>query len=784
MFKFPNFIFVLTTLRVIGAYDFVDVNNISVSDDSEPLTSLPFHMCQTIVRKTELQLFYIVDIHSHLVSSHLIESLHTNSIQTILISHHSKVRSSVITDGPKNMIFILQDFQELFNLIFFTISQADLTEINKEIVTGLGNNKSHPRCRLKETLPRYCIKVDGRYLWSRNRKACKKVIITSSELEDMSVLSDGVFNATRGLYFNKIWNSRNHLIIMLQNVQRNTTVITVPKEFPDGTLTGDVTGSLIFCFKFFWRFFKGRNTVISHPGSCEKYDAFTGNLISYQNDTHETFFDFSWENLNGKTFGVSNFIHSAGDMRVLSRPGWSNIVGFYMDVLDYFELSANCTFRFILPKDETMIEDSLRSGIDILAPNTGIVSKETDHSKFDFSVSIHASSLCIATPHSAFMSQGLVIFKSFPLPVWVLTCVTIIVFFFIQYSYQYSQCESFQLLYTDAEIDYYRNTSSLLTVYAYFMCGSPPSLHLGRLITGKILFGIFSFATIILSTVFLSGMTTLLSDRVMYPEIDSLETLAMSDHCIQSPVVIDTDMSIFIDELNQSETMRGKFVDSMEFYNNFVNDLMTISFSKATNASNYHDLLWIFEPKHGEIIKEIQRNIRLIAEKDAFLRSVPFFSTPKTILRMKFLSSDDGEIFEYHLMKECLMSYPLMFLFPKNWFFFDKINQLIAQFFESGHAGKILMKYMIAEAEIFEIGSRSPNTEDEPRAYDLNDLQSAFIALAIGLFLSFLTFLGEILTDMFQHTAAVKYLRKWKNSLASTACKILQWAKLRYLRQN
>ncbi|CAH0383215.1 unnamed protein product [Bemisia tabaci] len=777
MFKFPDFIFVLTTLTVIGAYDFVDVNNISVSDNLVPLASLPFHMCQTIVRKTELQLFYIVDINSHLPSSLLIETLHTTSIQTILISDHTKVSSSVITDGPKNMIFILEDFQELFNLIFFTISQADLTEINKDIKTGLGNKESHPGCQLKETLSRYCIKVDGHYLWPRNGKACsKEVSITSSEREDMSVLSDGVFNATRDLYFNKIWNCRNHLIIMLKNVQHNTRV-TVTKKFLDGTLTGDVTGSLIFCFKFFWRFFKGRNTVICHPGSCEKYDAFTGNLISYRKDTHETFFDFSWKNLNGKIFRVTNIFLSDSDLSLSNRPFWSNFGGFYMEVLDYFELSANCTLKMTPSKHESIIEDSLRSGIDILAANTGIVSKESDHSKFDFSVSIHASSLCIATPHSPFMSQGLVVFESFPPAVWVLTFFTIIVFFFVQYVFQYSQCESVQLLYTDAEIDYYRNASSLLIVYAYFMCGSPPSLHLGRLITGKILFAIFSFATIILSTVFLSGMTTLLSDRVMYPEIDSLETLGMSDHSIQIYGVFDTDMSIFIDELNQSAELKAKFIDSMEFYYGFLNDRATLTFLNATNTSKFHDVLRNYEAKHVNKIKDIQKYIRLIAQKDAFLRSVPFFSTPKTILRMKFLSSDDGEFFEYHLMKECLMTYPLMFIFPKNWFFFDKINQMIAQFFETGRAEKILMKFMTPETQIFELISTTPNTEDEPRAYDINDLQSAFIALVIGLLLSFLTFLGEILTDMFQHTAAVKYFRKWKNSLANAACKSFQWAK-------
>ncbi|CAH0383486.1 unnamed protein product [Bemisia tabaci] len=342
--------------------------------------------------------------------------------------------------------------------------------------------------------------------------------------------------------------------------------MTVPKNFPNGTLKGDGTSGLIFCFKFLWRFFKGRNTVICNPGGCEKYDAFTENLISYRNDNHEIFLDFSWNNLHGKPLGVSiNFLRDP-DLRVSNRPFWSDYGDFYMNVLDSLRRSLNCTLVSIPSGRESLIEETLRSGIDFSAFDTGIVSKGSDHSKFEFSVSIDMSSLCIATPHSGFMSQGLVVFESLPPAVWILTCVTFVSFVFFQYIFQYAQCESFNHFYTDAEVDYYRDSSSLLTVYAYFMCGSPPSLHLGRLFTGKILFAIFSFASIILSTVFLSGMTTLLTDKVMYPEIDSLETLEMSDHFIQTFENLDADMLIFIDELNQSDTMKAKFIDSMHYF--------------------------------------------------------------------------------------------------------------------------------------------------------------------------------------------------------------------------
>lgn len=61
-----------------------------------------------------------------------------------------------------------------------------------------------------------------------------------------------------------------------------------------------------------------------------------------------------------------------------------------------------------------------------------------------------------------------------------------------------------------------------------------------------------------------------------------------------------------------------------------------------------------------------------------------------------------------------------------------------------------------------EFGNYSSVVKDgaKPRAYSLDDLQSAFIGLIVGLFLSFLAFVGELSTDYFQNSVPVKFLRR------------------------
>ncbi|CAH0382741.1 unnamed protein product [Bemisia tabaci] len=737
----------------------------------DSLSSLAQSVCKKIVKKTELRLFYKVEIYSKDSFPKLIQDLHENSIQTISISQPNKITGAVVTDHVKNMIFILDDVDQLLDVIFYTISSKEPLDLTQEISRDLGQNEIDIGYKVNRILPRFCIKLDQRYIWPGYGDNCtNNVEISSAELEESSFLSDSLFNATRGLHSHKIWNFRNHLMFILKQRDcdcRKSTRTASPCQTAGINSEGGFLDSLLFCFKFFWRFFKGRRTIICHSDGCKKYDAFAENIVSYQGETDDMFFEFSWKNMHKKSMNL--FMNSLDDrdtpVEMLSYPIKSVSLNVEAEVMSLFEQSVNCKVndRSWLSQDsfrKTHLEadELLKFGIDMISYGISEILPEiVDYSKYDYSISTDSNALCIATPHSAYMPQGLVIFQGFTPIVWGFVAVTIFMFCIIQKCFQHSQSEVFRCLYSDVEIDYYRDSSSLLTVYAYFICGNPPSLHLGRLFTGKILFLIFSFSALIISTLFLSGMTTLLSDRVLYPEIDSLKTLEMSDLFIQSLWTPKSTLTTLFGQLNQSEGLKAKLVDNMMFYMYRVSDEATV----FDNESG----LWIINNALADSIELSAKNIRSMAETDAFIVLVPFSSVPKDNLRIQHYPLNES--FDYHLVEECLLRYPSLEIFMKGSFYFEKWSELTAQLLESGHFERILKGFNPDEAWFAE---RTVMYGKEPHAFDLNDLQSAFISLVVGLFLSFLVFLGEILTDHFQHAATMKYIRRLWNNIQRKFC--------------
>ncbi|CAH0386501.1 unnamed protein product [Bemisia tabaci] len=736
----------------------------------ESLHLLAFHVCQNIANRTDLKLFYTVDLDSDPSFQHLIQDLHGTSIQTISITHHGGMTDSMVTDQRKNIIFNFNDIDELFNFIFHTISPPESLKMNREMETGFEGSTENTVNQTKKTLPRYCIKVDEFHYFSQREGCSKEVRITSSELENGSILSDSVYNATSGFYLNKIWNFRNHLIFLLKNVGH------CAREFPSKifrnvtfpTFETNKRFNLILCFKFFWRFFKGQKTIICHPDGCEKYDPFTESLIFYQGwaQIHEDFLDFSWTNMHEKSILVIEDYSEPAGLRSFRIETWMSGSFFFDVVLENLVDAVNCTLRTLGPYEIHKAEvrkNALKYDVSLLFFNNEIISEGTDYSELDISASVDTSALCIATPHSGYMSQGLVIFKSFSPLVWIFISATFASLTIMQYFYQYSQYALFPRLYTETEVDYYRDTSSLLIVYAYFICGSSPSLHLGRLFTGKVLFLIFSFSTIIISTIFLSGMTTLLSDRVLYPEIDSIRSLEESNMLIQTHKKENTETSIF-DHLNLSESLRASLADNFYYYTDVVIlELMEI-------LSTYDPVLVNFAAIHdfflnltdiGNSVEKIDQNVRSITETDALLLGVPSSSTPQKNLRMRSFLNDQW--YDYHLMVECLMTYPVIFTFAKNSFLFDRMDRMMAQYFETGHARRILGNISVMRQ--VELGVSYAENDPEPRAFNLDDLQSGFIGLVVGLFMSFLAFVGELLFDYFQFSATVKVFVRFKDSL-------------------
>lgn len=741
----------------------------------EPFMTFASTVCFAVVNKSKESSLYIVDLHSDSSSVHLAQRLHEASIQTILISHHSKLTSLTATGHRKNMIFILNDFDELLSLIFYTISRQESIESDCDLFPSRGHNTTGGEHCERSILPRYCIHLDEHNLWADKGKICDKVIgITSAELEDDSVLNDSFYNATRSLYTNKIWNSKNHLIFLLRNVRQNYRV-SRPKHLEhmvkrdkftnkafDSSET-DTSSSFVFCFKFFWRLFKGQKAAICHLNDCEKYDPFTKTLTSHRGEDFETFFDFSWSSLHGKRMRVYIDDYSS-TVEILIHTGWHRWDWMATTLIDSFAKSLNGST--ILQNDEikvdqldkywAQLEAGLKYGVDLHVFQMGIRSEKNGYSIEDFSLALDSNYLCIATPHTGFMSQALVIFKSFTTTVWVLICTTIISFSLMLYVFQNSQCELFHRLYTKAEIEHFRNSSAILIAYAFFICGSPPSLRLGHLITGKMLFLIFSFSAVIISTAFLGSMTTLLDERVQFPEIDSVETLADSNLFIQTSGD-PSSTKYFFDHQIIPEKLRGKIattflphVDALVFELLGINDSLIFDSNHMTNFSTEAGV------DYNEVRDMISKNVQTVAKSDAFLVDLPFISVASKEAWLEQPLQEGW--FEYHLMKECLMTFPITFSFLRDSFVFDKLNHFLAIHVEHGIIKKMLQDNIYTIKTPSKV-VRVESSETEPRAYSVNDLQSAFIGLILGLFASFLAFVGELSSEHFQNAKFKEFVK-------------------------
>nr|XP_018901759.1 PREDICTED: uncharacterized protein LOC109033540 [Bemisia tabaci] len=357
------------------------------------------------------------------------------------------------------------------------------------------------------------------------------------------------------------------------------------------------------------------------------------------------------------------------------------------------------------------------------------------------------------------MPQYLVIFKAFTPVVWYFIVITITIFILMQHLFQFSQQKIFRAFYSDAERSSYEGSSSMLTIFSYFICGSPPRLLLGRFYTGKVLFTVFSFATIIISTVFLDGMTTLLTKQVRYPEIDSLKDMENANIFIQ---VLDAEKaSRFFLQENKYKTLATKLTHSSFL----LEDVLTVGMSE--DREFFHDTEYLTNltsftmnstrraEYHDYYLKNIM-NLRAIHESDAYLESIPQALISKQSISIERFFEERPT--SYHLVEESLMTYPLSFTFVKNSFLFEKFNNKLAQMLEAGHAEKDVQPVLRYWFNTTERGE--PRDQCEPRPYELRDLRLAFMALSSGLFLSFLAFLVELYTEFFENLKKLKFLMR------------------------
>ncbi|CAH0391392.1 unnamed protein product [Bemisia tabaci] len=594
-------------------------------------------------------------------------------------------------------------------------------------------------------LPRYCIEIDGASFEPNARKTCDyKVNIASDELEDLSILSDPVFSLTKGLYRNNIWNSNNHIIFMLHQEAFDAvpfTMLLSKRQWNFGVFGNKTrvipkpeTKMKKFVFKFFWRFFRGLKTIICERTFCERYNPFTEEVVTYYGKENEAYFDFSLDNMHKKSVGYFSDVESTelSSNGLEMTPHWMFLL---LESLQGLERSLNCTFEHL---DHLLDEykDAFGHDIDVgqkygahlQSRNMIIVFESMSISDTDYSVSVDSGVVCLITPHSQLVPQYLVIFKAFTPVVWIFIVITITIFIFMQHLFQVSQSQTFQQFYSNSARSSYEGTSSMLTVFSYFICGSPPRLLLGRFYTGKVLFTVFSFATIIISTVFLDGMTTLLTKQVRYSEINSLKDMEDANLFIQVSDV-ETTSKFFLQE-NKYKALATKLTNSSHslkifFFAEMVRDLRL--FDQIINLDNWTDFVMDLARRteyEDYWIKNVI-NLHAIYESDAYLERIPQSTISKQSVSItRFLQERP---MSYHLVAESLMTYPLSFTFVRNSFLFEKLNDKLAQMSEAGFAQRTVDSFVNDRMNMTEPHEQCDHCE--PRPYDLRDLRLAFIAL-------------------------------------------------------
>ncbi|CAH0392665.1 unnamed protein product [Bemisia tabaci] len=581
----------------------------------------------------------------------------------------------------------------------------------------------------------------------------EEITLSLTELEGTSELADRNYNVTEGLYNNPIWNSNNLLIFVLNNFDQNdsssnTSLGAYCKKERD---IAGMHDALVLTFKFFWRFFRGHKTVICLAINCARYDPFTQKIV-WQSDEDNEIFDFSVNDLHGKSMRVvdQSLVETKGLYDGSFEFSLADIIS---NIFISLESSINCRFDFDFVflqelNPEPNYYEAGHKGADFHFLNLVATQDTVNLQRFDHSIGVESKATCIITPHSEFMPQLLVGFKSFTFVVWIFILISAFAFFLMQYFFQRLQYTVFQKMYTEADASLYESTSSLLTVYAYFICGSPPTLLLGRFITGKILFLIFSCFASIISTLFLSGMTTLLTDRVQYPEINSLEDLAASDLLVQT--LDENSAARYLAHFEDIGELTAKLTSSMAWYINSIFESSTDDKRFAGEMDNFSRT-----GLEGEMVKHVMMNTRTITAADAILVSIPSLWIKHNSIKLKIWLPKGGEMkYDYHLIEECLTRNPHSFSFLKNMFLNDLFEGKVAQFMESGHVKKIVESFyplgITFDADLV------PAEDGEPRPYGMDDLQSAFISLIVGLFLSFLLFVGELLADNLQNWAIFK----------------------------
>lgn len=132
----------------------------------------------------------------------------------------------------------------------------------------------------------------------------------------------------------------------------------------------------------------------------------------------------------------------------------------------------------------------------------------------------------------------------------------------------------------------------------------------------------------------------------------------------------------------------------------------------------------------------LEKSLEAIMTEDAFLLMTQTQST-----RRDWQLFDIGHAFDYHVVREAVVTYPLMYFVPRHMFGLDEFNRLSRRSIEvgllSGWRRELKWAQDVVQSDLTKL-------EDPQRPFSMRDLRIAFICLGAGYLTSFIVFLLEV----------------------------------------
>lgn len=408
------------------------------------------------------------------------------------------------------------------------------------------------------------------------------------------------------------------------------------------------------------------------------------------------------------------------------------------------------TFGFSLIQETQDFEVGLKYGADLVGTSPELQAR-FNLEDFDVLTPIESCHLIVRVPRKDFVPQYIAVFHCFSPVLWMFVLGTLILFTLIHSFSAKVEGEYFPTLYPESERSSF---STFLSIIRYILGIGQPRIVLIKLWSGKMLFFIFVFSMLILTTLFQSGMVTLLSVRIRYAEIDSLKDLEESDLMVESwnP---EADVQVLSSD-PQFNWIKEKLTCGIESRCQDLDCDFLLSVDFLNSSSSLIDT--------NETRSHLSGNDKFLAEREI----AEIFRTRAYLARvsaefakynnMIFYDVSAGREYESHDVAESIMSYPILYLTVKHSIYLRDINDIVSRFLEAGviysRAGMVTSKEDVFIADSKDIlrdnflATVNKGSGEKPRPFSLTDLKLAFILLSAGLTISVGCFIIELMRNV------------------------------------